>query len=1110
MEQRFDFITDDSLAGFRLNHFEFYNWGTYDKSVVKLELDGHNGLLTGDIGSGKSTIVDALTTLLVPHQKIVYNKAAGAQTKERSLNSYILGEYKSSKDENFSQAKAVTLRDSSNTFSVLLANFKNDGFDEQVTLVQFFYISNNQVHKFFVVSQNLLSIKKDFFNFKDIRTLKKNLRKLPHLSLYDSFKEYSKDFRRLMGIKNEQALNLFYQTVSLKAIGNLTEFIRHHMLEPSTMDVRIDELCQNFSELNHMHNLVLRAKRQIELLSPIDKEGKKYEQSFTQKDILESFRENLSAYFSTFRVELLKTKLVELDIELQKRASQKIKADEDISQLNNTMIELNIELKQNGGDRLKSIDTEIGNNQKIVVERKILNTSYNDLAKKLELSTVSNEHRFLNNLKDAQFRFENIEEKSDKLQNEKMMDSVSQQRYVDSVKELEIELSHLKSNRSNIPHKISKIRDDMLSCLGLDADALPFVGELIEVQDAKWEGAIERVLHNFALSLLVDTKYYDEVSEYVEKTNLRGKLVYLKVDAYRSRDNFVDIAPASLLNKIELKASSSLYEPLNNILNDRFNIPCVESIGDFRRFKKALTIHGQFKTNLSRHEKDDRFDINDRRRWVLGWDNASKLQKVQDDYDKELDKLEFIANKIKKIDVEIGVIKSSRDDLRDILSFKIFEQIDWYSYAKKIDVLQEEKDELQKSSDIIGVIQDKIDSLHIELKEKKKILDRLSQKIGEIKTKIEQRKLELGEASLKVQNADNLERLKKDIEEFSKEINGELLTLNNIKISESKLREHIQKQIDSSNRIIIASSQKIIKYMSAFVGEFKADSKDFDASIESLDEFRVKLKALKKDDLPKWEKRFKELFREKTIQNIVIVQTELEHQADEIKIKIEKINNSLRDIEYNDGTYIELMAQKSTSVEIRDFIQSLKQAISGSIGDDNIYDEQKFLQIKEIIERLNGREGYSDVDKKWRKLVTDVRNWFDFSAMERYISDSSDKEYYPHSGGKSGGQKEKLAYTVLASSLAFQFGLEYDKIRSRSFRFVMIDEAFGRGSDESSRYALRLFEKLNLQLLVITPKQKINIIEPFVKSVHFVHNQDGMNSTLLSMSIKEFIKNKNG
>ena len=39
----------------------------------------------------------------------------------------------------------------------------------------------------------------------------------------------------------------------------------------------------------------------------------------------------------------------------------------------------------------------------------------------------------------------------------------------------------------------------------------------------------------------------------------------------------------------------------------------------------------------------------------------------------------------------------------------------------------------------------------------------------------------------------------------------------------------------------------------------------------------------------------------------------------------------------------------------------------------------------------------------------------------------------------------------------------------RSFRFVVIDEAFGRGSDESARYGLQLFQRMKLQLLIVTP-----------------------------------------
>ena len=77
--------TDDAGTppGFRLHRLELLNWGTFHQEVRTFRLDGANSLLTGDIGSGKSTVVDAITTLLLPANRIEYNKAAGAQKKER-------------------------------------------------------------------------------------------------------------------------------------------------------------------------------------------------------------------------------------------------------------------------------------------------------------------------------------------------------------------------------------------------------------------------------------------------------------------------------------------------------------------------------------------------------------------------------------------------------------------------------------------------------------------------------------------------------------------------------------------------------------------------------------------------------------------------------------------------------------------------------------------------------------------------------------------------------------------------------------------------------------------------------------------------------------------
>ena len=58
-------------TGYRLQTVEVFNWGTFDKHVWNLRLDSQTSLLTGDIGSGKSTLVDAVTTLLLPAHRIV-------------------------------------------------------------------------------------------------------------------------------------------------------------------------------------------------------------------------------------------------------------------------------------------------------------------------------------------------------------------------------------------------------------------------------------------------------------------------------------------------------------------------------------------------------------------------------------------------------------------------------------------------------------------------------------------------------------------------------------------------------------------------------------------------------------------------------------------------------------------------------------------------------------------------------------------------------------------------------------------------------------------------------------------------------------------------------
>lgn len=320
------------------------------------------------------------------------------------------------------------------------------------------------------------------------------------------------------------------------------------------------------------------------------------------------------------------------------------------------------------------------------------------------------------------------------------------------------------------------------------------------------------------------------------------------------------------------------------------------------------------------------------------------------------------------------------------------------------------------------------------------------------------------------------------------------------------LRQWLQARIDAEEQKLKRLRDKLIDAMRAYRTAFPLETQEVDVAVEAAGEFRAMLEQLRADDLPRFEARFKELLNENTIREVANFQSQLAREKETIKDRIARINESLTRIDFNPGRYIVLEAQPATDPDLRDFQAELRKCTEGALtgSDDAQYSEAKFLQVRAIIERFRGREGQTELDRRWTAKVTDVRNWFGFAASERYQEDHKEHEHYSDSGGKSGGQKEKLAYTILAASLAYQFGLEWGAVRSRSFRFAVIDEAFGRGSDESARFGLRLFSQLNLQLLIVTPLQKIHIIEPFVSSVGFVHNDNGRDSKLRNLSIEEY------
>ncbi len=1108
--------TPNPAVGFRLQHFELLNWGTFDKYIWHIQPKGENALLTGDIGSGKSTVVDALTTLLVPSQKITYNKAAGAEGKERNLTSYVRGHYKSEKDAENLSAKQVALRDTNN-YSVLLGHFYNQGYKSNVTLAQVFWSKEdqNQPARFYIISTEALSIDEHFSQFgNDIHDLKKRLKRRKSVQLFDSFKDYSAEFRRQLGINSEQALELLYQTVSMKAVGNLTEFVRTHMLEAPPVQARVQSICSEFENLNRAHESVLKSKQQLSLLTPIIADYKKHQQHAQHRDIYARCREAIDPFFAQHKVRLFNLRIEKQSTEREKLQNRLGRQQTKLIELRDQQQHLKHSIEDSGGQRLDAIRAEIQRLDVTQQDKKRQAQRYHTFCHALTLEAAKDNEQFYENRLATEQQQQQIEKQQNDIELQKIDITISRSQFDEQINGLNNEITSLKVRQNNIPLNTLKIRQQLAKTLEIAEEQLPFIGELLKVSDTEkaWEGTIERVMHGFGLSLLVAEEHYEKVAHYVEKTHLKGRLVYFRIkdNAATSTINIPDAQ--SLFHKIHIKTDSPFYDWLAAQIASRFDYYCAESIEDFKRQTKAITQHGQIKTSATRHEKDDRHNINDRSKFILGWDNKAKIAALKTRLDYAQDEANGCLELIKNLDAEIHKLTQNRDQARDLLNISHFDEIDWQSISLKIDGLLDEQRHIEHDSDILSHLQGQLESCLQQLNEADIRFTELNKEEGKLDANIESDKQNLATNQQQVLLLAESERefCFDKLKQFQQQALEDIkLSIANIDGNRQILSKWLQSSITSDDGKMQRLSTHIIGNMQQYKNEFVQETRDVMADLESADEFSDMLNKLEQEDLPRHEKRFHQMLKEGTIQKIAMFQANLDKERQDIEDKLTKINQSLNAIDYNKGTYITLISERNPDNDIRAFQQDLRACLADTLGaEDDLYDESKFHQVKELIDRFQGREGHTDVDKKWTKKVTDVRNWFTFSASERWREDDVEKEYYSDSAGKSGGQKEKLAYTILASALAYQFGLEWGETKSKSFRFVMIDEAFGRGSDESARYGLELFSKLNLQLLIVTPLQKIHVIENYVNSVNLVHNEGGKNSMLRNLTISDYKKEK--
>lgn len=1109
----FEFNTDNGKIGFRLHSVELCNWGTFHNKIWKIEPNGNNSLLTGDVGSGKSTLVDALTCLIVPHHKIIFNKAAGAENKERSLLSYIKGEYKNTKsDDTNSREKAVSLRytnPNDSTFSIIIANFNNEGYHESISLAQVFWIENDKPQKLLIIREKLpLSIKDNFSKIEDARELRKRMKDLSNTEVFDdNFSKYSQRFRQLFGMQTDKAIDLFYQTVSMKSVSSLTLFVREQMLERTEIKAQIEDLKKRFDDLNKAFAAVQNARKQKDTLAPLVEFCENFRKFEERIQDIENILQAVPSYFAFKKIALLETEIADCERKLLQIGGQLKTIEVTLNSKRDSQSQIKQDIRNNGGARLEQIASDIKLKEELSERKKVKNNVYSDLTTFCELENANTDKTFFRNLKNAEEKIEALKLRQEEILGDHGKIGANKVSIEERIETESKELDSLKQRENQIPLAFLNVRELMAEVLGINETEIPFAGELLKVNEREkdWEGALERLLKGFGVSMLVPDRHYKQISQYINELRLtdknkRGvKLDYLPVPHNFKANYSKEIDDDSVVNKIDIKPDSPFEEWLQTELEQHHNLKCVPLEEFQRQPKDVITKEGQFKRG-KKHTKDDRYNLWDRKNFVLGWTNQEKIRAIE----KHLNELriEFaeIEGKLKTLSDENKKNTILQGKLNQITSYNDWFELNWKDEVEAIILLEKEREILQGSNNKLQTFQKLLEEVQKEIKEQELLQAKALEGKGKLDAKIETSIADI-EKCKAIANT----LLQNEVEIFYPKIDEELkdiiLTAKNIDDSKTELLAAKNTERKNLNGRQNTVRDKIVQKMKEYKDQFPSDSLDLSDEIESRHEYLDKLEKIIKEGLPKHEATLKIMLNKNTIDDIVAFDNKLDIHEKEIRSKIKNINAHLKEIEFNKGTYIELIADRNRDQDIKVFKEDLKACYSNILDTTDAYNEGRFLDVQKILNRFRSNEN-KDID--WTNKVTDVRNWFDFNASEKYLVDNTEKEFYSGSSGKSGGQKEKLAYTIIASALAYQFGLKIGEPKSKSFRFAVIDEAFGKGSDLSAEYGLELFKKLNLQLLIVTPLQKIHVIENYINSVNFVCNTEGNNSELQNMTVEEY------
>jgi len=1087
----------EAPAGWRLDVLEMSNWGTFGGARVHT-LAPETGwtLLVGENGSGKSTAIDALRTLLAPRAILrgSFNDAAGGQgRRDRTLASYIRGQWSASREEEGTKPQFLRQEDEP---SCLLAVFRNAATGGELTLAQVLWVSNGTDHTVFLVAAGRKGILADLQSLGSGREMKRKLRERG-FAVYDGYAGYARDFQGKMGMPGDGAMEVFNQAIGVKEVVSVKQFLRSHLLARGDAVSMIRErVIPQFASLEDCWNSIQRDKERIKLLHPIVEFRRAELEAEAKKRGLDRLSQIAPAHYNGLHLRFLDEHIRKVEQELARLAVSLEETARSIDREVDRAEALQRELDgHEDSARIRELDFQIRELELSLGQIRKTRQVFDTVTRRFELGVeAADEAGFLEIQAQANSKLVQLRDAEARATSGAEEAGLDRRRCQEDLSKTQAHFDELERRRVLIDPDFLAIRDRVCEEFHLDPAELPFAGELIEVKPEceDWHGAIERLMRGFGISLLVPEHHYRAVAGFINRARLtdrRGR--GMRMTFHRIPKRIDDDPPSPREETVPACLNFREEHPMSKWVRGevfvQFPHRCCRDVAALEAASYGITREGLIRGG-TRHIKDDRREIHDRTAHVLGWSPEKKLAALA----AEIKRLE---HRLRELEVREAALRREAKEARDgvtvlegLVSITAYSAIDLSGGLGQLERLKEEKAGLESRSE---------DRLQLEGKlraAKKSVEDLRGQKSALEK----QQAVQEAEAGRHRKRREDLAR---DMPSFSDlpsaeeltllaEIeDGAALNLDTVERVSRKVTDTLRNRSSQQQARINSARAGMGAPMQRFLAAFPEDSKDLSAEPDYADDFvRIHTRVVR-DDLPVHEDRFRTFLNDNLTQNIASLDAGLSDEVKGHRRRIAQVNAALRRLDYSTGSYVEIDVRERGEAAVSLFRKQLRAILGMGMQLDDEARLGLFEKIRSLIEELKKPD--------WTNLVADGRNWLDFGIRECRQSDGTELDYFDSSQGKSGGQKAKLAFTILAAALCAQYGLAEDAGAVEGFRLVVIDEIFARTDEANSRRALELFRAMGFQLILAAPwEAKVRIAEPFVDSYHLAVNPEHNGSAI--------------